>query len=128
MVFIITSFTHFFFGARVVVSIFQFSVYPLCQNIWIYSVDHMLFILDKQIDPHFYLDFLIIFSVFLWWMIITCYSVFLWDEQVLSAYVKSIEDHGYTLHFGLTSFSGFLPKINQSGNWTQHAHTLCVYA
>ncbi|CAL0321523.1 unnamed protein product [Lupinus luteus] len=30
--------------------------------------------------------------------------------MVLAAYVKSIEDHGYILHFGLPSFTGFLPK------------------
>ncbi|KAK7268213.1 hypothetical protein RIF29_20906 [Crotalaria pallida] len=30
--------------------------------------------------------------------------------HVLAAYVKSIEDHGYILHFGLPSFLGFLPK------------------
>lgn len=35
--------------------------------------------------------------------------------QVLAAYVKSIEDHGYVLHFGLPSFMGFLPKNNQAG-------------
>ncbi|KAL6563943.1 hypothetical protein OROHE_005183 [Orobanche hederae] len=41
-----------------------------------------------------------------------------WDTiqegMVLSAYVKSIEDHGYILHFGLPSFAGFMPKDNQS--------------
>ncbi|KAL6540426.1 hypothetical protein OROMI_024309 [Orobanche minor] len=41
-----------------------------------------------------------------------------WDTiqegMVLSAYVKSIEDHGYILHFGLPSFTGFMPKDNQS--------------
>ncbi|KAM7262095.1 hypothetical protein ACFE04_021172 [Oxalis oulophora] len=31
------------------------------------------------------------------------------EGMVLSAYVKSIEDHGYMLHFGLPSFTGFLP-------------------
>ena len=35
--------------------------------------------------------------------------------QVLAAYVKSIEDHGYILHFGLPSFTGFLPKSSQAG-------------
>ncbi|KAL6509109.1 hypothetical protein OROGR_023216 [Orobanche gracilis] len=34
--------------------------------------------------------------------------------MVLSAYVKSIEDHGYILHFGLPSFAGFMPKDNKS--------------
>ncbi|KAL2326887.1 hypothetical protein Fmac_020314 [Flemingia macrophylla] len=32
------------------------------------------------------------------------------EGMVLAAYVKSIEDHGYILHFGLASFMGFLPK------------------
>lgn len=36
--------------------------------------------------------------------------------QVLSAYVKSIEDHGYMLHFGLLSFAGFMPKNSEAGN------------
>lgn len=36
--------------------------------------------------------------------------------QVLSAYVKSIEDHGYMLHFGLPSFAGFIPKSSEAGN------------
>lgn len=41
--------------------------------------------------------------------------LFPYDVQVLSAYVKSIEDHGYILNFGLDSFTGFMPKSNQSG-------------
>ncbi|KAL2480440.1 RNA binding [Abeliophyllum distichum] len=36
------------------------------------------------------------------------------EGMVLSAYVKSIEDHGFILHFGLPSFAGFMPKRNQS--------------
>ncbi|XP_057982836.1 rRNA biogenesis protein RRP5 [Malania oleifera] len=32
------------------------------------------------------------------------------EGMVVSAYVKSIEDHGYILHFGLPSFTGFCPK------------------
>ncbi|XP_039140377.1 rRNA biogenesis protein RRP5-like [Dioscorea cayenensis subsp. rotundata] len=32
------------------------------------------------------------------------------DGMVLTAQVKSIEDHGYILHFGVFSFSGFLPR------------------
>ncbi|XVF75995.1 hypothetical protein PTKIN_Ptkin13bG0232000 [Pterospermum kingtungense] len=32
------------------------------------------------------------------------------EGMVLTGYVKSIEDHGYILHFGLSSFMGFLPK------------------
>ncbi|XP_042480100.1 rRNA biogenesis protein RRP5 isoform X1 [Macadamia integrifolia] len=31
------------------------------------------------------------------------------EGMILSAYVKSIEDHGCILHFGFASFSGFLP-------------------
>ncbi|XP_022966127.1 rRNA biogenesis protein RRP5 [Cucurbita maxima] len=36
------------------------------------------------------------------------------EGMVLTSYVKSIEDHGYILHFGLTSFTGFLPKTKLS--------------
>ncbi|KAG8646904.1 rRNA biogenesis protein RRP5 isoform X3 [Manihot esculenta] len=36
------------------------------------------------------------------------------EGMVLTAYVKSIEDHGYILHFGLLSFMGFLPKNSQA--------------
>ncbi|KAJ8754493.1 hypothetical protein K2173_005654 [Erythroxylum novogranatense] len=36
------------------------------------------------------------------------------EGMVLSAYVKSIEDHGYILHFGLPSFTGFLAKDSQA--------------
>ncbi|TQD85713.1 hypothetical protein C1H46_028765 [Malus baccata] len=36
------------------------------------------------------------------------------EGMVLTAYVKSIEDHGYILHFGLSSFTGFLPKHRES--------------
>ncbi|KAI9122039.1 hypothetical protein K1719_006728 [Acacia pycnantha] len=32
------------------------------------------------------------------------------EGMILAAYVKSIEDHGYILHFGQPSFMGFLPK------------------
>ncbi|KAJ0982713.1 hypothetical protein J5N97_010968 [Dioscorea zingiberensis] len=32
------------------------------------------------------------------------------DGMVLTAQVKSIEDHGYILHFGVSSFTGFLPR------------------
>ncbi|PNX78199.1 protein RRP5, partial [Trifolium pratense] len=34
---------------------------------------------------------------------------------VLAAYVKSIEDHGFILHFGVPSFTGFLPKEGWNG-------------
>ncbi|XP_044501490.1 rRNA biogenesis protein RRP5 [Mangifera indica] len=36
------------------------------------------------------------------------------EGMVLTAYVKSVEDHGYILHFGLPSFTGFLPKNSQA--------------
>ncbi|KAL0316910.1 UNVERIFIED_CONTAM: rRNA biogenesis protein RRP5, partial [Sesamum radiatum] len=36
------------------------------------------------------------------------------EGMVLSAYAKSIEDHGFILHFGWPSFTGFMPKQNQS--------------
>ncbi|CAI9097447.1 OLC1v1033877C1 [Oldenlandia corymbosa var. corymbosa] len=36
------------------------------------------------------------------------------EGMVLTGYVKSIEDHGYILDFGLASFTGFMPKINKS--------------
>lgn len=32
--------------------------------------------------------------------------------QVFSANVKSVEDHGYILHFGLPSISGFIEISN----------------
>ncbi|CAL5409189.1 unnamed protein product [Camellia sinensis] len=35
--------------------------------------------------------------------------------KVITAYVKSIEDHGYILHFGLPSFTGFMSKNSQAG-------------
>ncbi|GMP97192.1 hypothetical protein CsSME_00045548 [Camellia sinensis var. sinensis] len=34
--------------------------------------------------------------------------------MVITAYVKSIEDHGYILHFGLPSFTGFMSKNSQA--------------
>ncbi|KAI4332058.1 hypothetical protein L6164_016997 [Bauhinia variegata] len=36
------------------------------------------------------------------------------EGMVLAAYVKSIEDHGYILNFGLSSFTGFLPKKSEA--------------
>ncbi|CAA3014339.1 rRNA biogenesis RRP5 [Olea europaea subsp. europaea] len=36
------------------------------------------------------------------------------EGMVLSAYVKSIEDHGFILHFGLPTFAGFMSKPNQT--------------
>ncbi|XP_014514109.1 rRNA biogenesis protein RRP5 [Vigna radiata var. radiata] len=39
------------------------------------------------------------------------------EGMVLAAYVKSIEDHGYILHFGVSSFMGFLPKDSSTEGW-----------
>ncbi|KAL3341525.1 hypothetical protein AABB24_025863 [Solanum stoloniferum] len=36
------------------------------------------------------------------------------EGMILSAYVKSMEDHGYIIHFGLPSFSGFMPKESEN--------------
>ncbi|CAL5418093.1 unnamed protein product [Camellia sinensis] len=36
------------------------------------------------------------------------------EGMVITAYVKSIEDHGYILHFGLPSFTGFMSKNSQA--------------
>ncbi|KAK6941973.1 S1 domain [Dillenia turbinata] len=36
------------------------------------------------------------------------------EGMILMANVKSVEDHGYILHFGLPSFTGFLPKRSQA--------------
>lgn len=36
------------------------------------------------------------------------------EGMVLSAYVKSIEDHGYILYFGHSSFAGFMQKGSQT--------------
>ncbi|XP_052176477.1 rRNA biogenesis protein RRP5 isoform X2 [Diospyros lotus] len=48
---------------------------------------------------------------------------FIQEGMVLSAYVKSIEDHGYILHFGLPSFTGFLSKNNQAESKDIITHT-----
>ncbi|XP_057496360.1 rRNA biogenesis protein RRP5 [Actinidia eriantha] len=40
------------------------------------------------------------------------------EGMVLTAYVKSIEDHGYILHFGLPSFTGFMPKNSEAESTT----------
>ncbi|XP_020258376.1 rRNA biogenesis protein RRP5 [Asparagus officinalis] len=37
------------------------------------------------------------------------------DGMVLTAQVKSVEDHGYILHFGVPLFTGFLPRSGQGG-------------
>lgn len=34
-------------------------------------------------------------------------------SQVLTAQVKSVEDHGYILYFGVSTFSGFMPKAGK---------------
>ncbi|MCD7455830.1 rRNA biogenesis protein rrp5 [Datura stramonium] len=36
------------------------------------------------------------------------------EGMIVSAYVKSMEDHGYIIHFGLLSFSGFMPKESEN--------------
>lgn len=38
------------------------------------------------------------------------------EGMVINAYVKSIEDHGYMLHFGVTSFTGFMQKSGKDGS------------
>ncbi|XP_073149006.1 rRNA biogenesis protein RRP5-like isoform X2 [Henckelia pumila] len=38
------------------------------------------------------------------------------EGMVLSAYVKSIEDHGFILHFGCPYFAGFMSKHSKSGS------------
>lgn len=45
------------------------------------------------------------------------------EGMVLTAYIKSIEDHGYILHFGLTSFMGFLPKTSQAAHGAMDLNT-----
>ncbi|EMS48920.1 rRNA biogenesis protein rrp5 [Triticum urartu] len=35
------------------------------------------------------------------------------DGMVLTAQVKSVEDHGYILYFGVSTFSGFMPKAGK---------------
>ncbi|KAK9088291.1 hypothetical protein Scep_027373 [Stephania cephalantha] len=38
------------------------------------------------------------------------------EGMVLTSYVKSIEDHGYIVNFGLPSFTGFLPRRSKDGD------------
>ncbi|KAK9086007.1 hypothetical protein Sjap_026418 [Stephania japonica] len=38
------------------------------------------------------------------------------EGMVLTSYVKSIEDHGYIVNFGLPSFTGFLPRRRKDGD------------
>ncbi|KDP21906.1 hypothetical protein JCGZ_03044 [Jatropha curcas] len=45
------------------------------------------------------------------------------EGMVLMAYVKSVEDHGYILHFGLPSFMGFLAKNSQNENTNSEVKT-----
>ncbi|PHT82486.1 hypothetical protein T459_15501 [Capsicum annuum] len=45
--------------------------------------------------------------------------------QILSAYVKSMEDHGYIIHFGLPSFSGFMPKESDLHIYMQSPELPC---
>ncbi|PKA45582.1 30S ribosomal protein S1, chloroplastic [Apostasia shenzhenica] len=37
------------------------------------------------------------------------------DGMVMVAQVRSVEDHGCILHFGVSSFTGFLPKMDEGG-------------
>ncbi|KAG1347685.1 putative rRNA biogenesis protein RRP5 [Cocos nucifera] len=49
------------------------------------------------------------------------------DGMVLNAQIKSIEDHGYILYFGVSSFTGFLPKSEQDGGvFSSGQHLQCV--
>ena len=52
-------------------------------------------------------------------LFICCKSTGCLWSQVLTGYVKSIEDHGYILHFGLSSFTGFLPKDGKAGKYLE---------
>ncbi|WOL03965.1 rRNA biogenesis protein RRP5 [Canna indica] len=40
------------------------------------------------------------------------------DGMVLNAQVKSVEDHGYILYFGVSSFTGFLPRSERDDGHT----------
>ncbi|ONM52181.1 Ribosomal protein S1-like1 [Zea mays] len=47
--------------------------------------------------------------------------------KVLTAQVKSIEDHGYILHFGVSSFSGFMQKDDKEDVKTERRQLMqCV--
>ncbi|KAG9456393.1 hypothetical protein H6P81_000901 [Aristolochia fimbriata] len=46
------------------------------------------------------------------------------DGMVVSAYIKSVEDHGYILLFGSSSFSGFLVKNSEEGTPEMHTGQL----
>ncbi|XP_010934562.1 rRNA biogenesis protein RRP5 isoform X2 [Elaeis guineensis] len=49
------------------------------------------------------------------------------DGMVLTAQIKSIEDRGYILYFGVSSFTGFLPKSEQDGGvFSSGQHLQCV--
>lgn len=45
------------------------------------------------------------------------------EGMVLSSYVKSIEDHGYILHFGSPSFTGFLSKSSSAASEENELNT-----
>ncbi|ONM52228.1 Ribosomal protein S1-like1 [Zea mays] len=49
------------------------------------------------------------------------------EGMVLTAQVKSIEDHGYILHFGVSSFSGFMQKDDKEDVKTERRQLMqCV--
>ncbi|CAM0905650.1 unnamed protein product [Alopecurus aequalis] len=49
------------------------------------------------------------------------------DGMVLTAQVKSVEDHGYILYFGVSTFSGFMPKADKETVKTERGQLIqCV--
>ncbi|CAN6171331.1 unnamed protein product [Urochloa humidicola] len=49
------------------------------------------------------------------------------EGMVLTAQVKSVEDHGYILHFGVPSFSGFMQKADKENVKIEHRQLIqCV--
>ncbi|KAJ3670185.1 hypothetical protein LUZ60_010509 [Juncus effusus] len=48
------------------------------------------------------------------------------DGMVMACQVKSVEDHGYILHFGVSDFSGFMPKITDNEKINEGQLLQCV--
>ncbi|KAM0896444.1 hypothetical protein ACQ4PT_023189 [Festuca glaucescens] len=49
------------------------------------------------------------------------------EGMVLTAQVKSVEDHGYILYFGVSTFSGFMPKADKETVKTESGQLIqCV--
>ncbi|XP_078180965.1 RIBOSOMAL RNA PROCESSING 5 isoform X4 [Carex rostrata] len=48
------------------------------------------------------------------------------EGMVLTAQVKSVEDHGYILHFGPSAFGGFMPRKEGEGNMKSGQLMQCV--